>query len=66
METKYAVQLVNNGFTFFLRKTTWTSTPERASLFENEAAARMALDNAKQFMARKSDAKRCVIITMEG
>ncbi len=66
METKYAVQLVNNGHTFYLRGTTWTSEPDRASRFNSQSEAQDALEKAKKFMARKSDAKRAVIATMQG
>lgn len=64
METKYAVQLINNGHTFYLKGTTWTSAPERASLYASPVHAQEALEKAKKFMARKSDAKKAVIVTM--
>lgn len=64
METKFAVQLINNGHTFYLKGTTWTSAPERASLFPSAVHAQEALEKAKKFMARKSDAKKAVIVTM--
>jgi len=69
MSSMYAVRLSNGGYEFFLRKTVWTSTIERASLFPTEDDARAALLKAKQFMARKSDARRAEIIlvnTTEG
>jgi hypothetical protein len=69
MISMYAVRLSNGGYEFFLRKTIWTSTIERASMFSTEDDARAALLKAKQFMARKSDARRAEIIlvnTAEG
>lgn len=62
----YAVRLNNFGDVFFLKGTTWTSSTERASKFETTGAALEALEKAKKFMARKSDAKRCAVIEVEG
>ncbi len=58
----YAVKLGE----YFLKGTTWTSSTERAPKFETTEAAQAGLEKAKQFMARKSDAKKATIITMEG
>jgi hypothetical protein len=65
METKFAVQLINNGFTFYLRGTTWTSDPARANLFPDPALASAALAKAKKF-TKPALFKRAEIITMEG
>ena len=62
MSPMYAVRLTNGGYEWFLKNTTWTSTLERASLFPTEEDARAALAKAKQFMARKSDARRAKIV----
>jgi hypothetical protein len=58
----YAVRLNYGGHEFFLRKTIWTSTIERASMFSTEEDARAALAKATRFMARESDARRAEIV----
>jgi hypothetical protein len=61
----YAVRLSNGGYEWFLKSKIWTSTIERASLFSTEEDARAALAKAKQFMARKSDARRAEIVLVD-
>lgn len=62
MSSMYAVRLSKGGYEWFLKSTVWTSTIERASLFSTEEDARAALVKAKEFMVRKSDARRAEII----
>jgi hypothetical protein len=59
----YLAKLVNNGITFYLRNTVWTGDVERATRYETEIDASAAVERAKKFMARKSDAKRVQIVT---
>lgn len=69
MSSMYAVRLSKGGYEWFLKSTVWTSTIERASLFSTEEDAKAALAKAKQFMARKSDARRAEILlvnTLQG
>lgn len=65
METKFAVQLINNGFTFYLRGTTWTSDPARADRFTDRDAAADGAKKAKKF-TKPALYKLATIITMEG
>lgn len=57
----YVVKLVNNGLPFYLRSTVWTGELDRATRFETREAAQAGLDKARQFMRRKTDAKRATI-----
>jgi len=47
--TQFAASIQNNGFTFYLRKTTWTTVPGREDIFPTEEAARAALLKAKPY-----------------
>ena len=49
MEANYSVALQNGDFTFYLRKTTWTTVPGREDVFATEEAARAALQKAKPY-----------------
>jgi hypothetical protein len=46
----FVATLNNNGFTFFLRGTIWTSDPARAQLFADRTEAEFALEKARKFM----------------
>lgn len=43
----------NMGLTYYLTGTTWTLARERASEYDNGAAAILAVDRAKKFMPKK-------------
>jgi hypothetical protein len=59
----YVVRLCNNGHEFFLRKTAWTSSLDRAAQFSSEGEARASLSRASKFM-RKADVHRAEIVLM--
>lgn len=48
--TNWRVEVVNGGYTWYLRGTTWTSDPARAFSWPMEAKAREGLLKAKPFM----------------
>lgn len=45
----FIVETTSSGIPYFLRGTTWTCEPTRASTFDDQAAARAALDKARKF-----------------
>lgn len=47
--TNWRVEVVNGGFTWYLRGTTWTSDPARAYTWPTELKAREGLLRAKPF-----------------
>lgn len=59
-------KLVNNGLPFYLRSTVWTGELERATRFETKEQAVAAVEKAKTFMRRKSDAKRVTYEEVQG
>jgi hypothetical protein len=65
--TNWRVEVVNGGFTWYLRGTTWTSDPARAYSFPTEAKAREGLERAKPFtQAKLYKAARFVEMEAEG
>ncbi len=47
----FIVTTTHKGATFWLRKTTWAFSADRAQQFETREAARTQLDKSKQFNA---------------
>lgn len=58
------VKLENGGFTWYLKRTTWTSDLDRADKFGEAAKASEALKTASKFM-KKSMVKKAQIIVLD-
>lgn len=64
MNTTHYLVTLENGYTYYMRSTTWTTELERASTFETVEAAKTALERARQFM-KPALYKRAVIVEVK-
>lgn len=61
--TQYIARVENQGYTWMLKGTTWTSSIERADKFSSTHDAQQALQRAKRF-TKPALFKRVEIITV--
>ena len=59
----YILKLVNQGFTWYLKGTIWTSEQERAFTYDTTEHACSELEKAKPFM-KKSLVKKVIIVKL--
>ena len=56
----FIIQVNHNGNTYWLRRTVWSSSADRATQYASREAAQAALDKAKPFM--KANAYKAALI----